>query len=241
MRIAALLLAGLSCAQPNFKVSKLLGRTNNSIQSHQTVQNKFDNTAVTLSFHDDRLIQLGRLNGLDLTRSDWVHKQLEICPEFPNHVFVQYQEKAEPNETFVAIYPRGIGKIHIIRQGNGPSPASRFSSTREATIAIFNTILADERRNSNPKAASPGVTWIKLAVCYANLAGEIPAASADEPNIYNADGLKHVDTEHGRISIVGIQVLGGSGRPADLSIEFNRPGYIRRVTRTEPDSPSHTH
>lgn len=237
MRITAVFLIALSYAQANFKVPEFLVKTNISMQSRQTIQNK---VAVKLSPRDDQLIQLGRLNGLDLTKSDWVHKQVEICSEFPKHVFVQYQEKGEPNETFIAIYPRGGGRIQIVRQGNGPSPASRFSSTRASTISVFNAILANERRAPSLKGATSDLDWIRLGTCYAELAGEIPAVSADVSNIYNGDDLKHSNIEHRRISIVGIQVVGESGAMADLSIEFSKPGFIRRVTRTESDKLSHT-
>lgn len=208
-------------------------RGNASIEDLQAAPIKSEDVISTISAHQNKLIQLARLNRFDLTRPDWIHEQVLICPVFSKHFFVRYHEPGKEDATFIAIYSRTGDDIHIVPQGTEPDLISHFSAIRMSTISTFNAVLADERGDLGLNTQMHDLDWISLARCYARLAGERPATASNNADTHGIGGLGQRDVESDLISSVAIEVLGKPSVITTLSLNFNERGFIERVIRTE--------
>jgi hypothetical protein len=233
MKIMALLLFSLLYTVRPFKNYIFAQSSNGPIEALQATPITPEDVLTTISAHQNKLIQLAKLNGFDLTRPDWIHEQVIICPVFSKHFFVRYQEPGERNADFITIYSRTGDGIYIILQGTDPDLISRFSSIRKSTISTFNAVLSDERGGLGLKTQVHDSDWINLARCYARLAGERPVAAPNNASPHRVDGLGQRDVESDLISSVAIEVLGKPSVTTTLFLKFSKQGFIKRVIRTE--------
>jgi hypothetical protein len=194
-----------------------------------------DPLAATMSAHRNELILLARFYSFDLTRQDWIHEQVGICPAFSQHLFVRYHETGKPNADFLAIYPRSRGSVYIVGRGSGYGQSSPFPSERMATIAAFNAVWSDERGG---RMVIPDLDWNDLAKCYAEIAGE-RLANRSTPRPDNSAKPVQIDIDHDRILRVGVEVVGNASATADLLLEFDKHGFVAQVVRSESNEPVH--
>ena len=113
--------------------------------------------------------------GFDLQQGGWSYQQV-VCPVLPSAVILQYQMGAGTSQAsrFVAVIPRNASDVRIVAvQRNGNSPFTR-SDANGNTIAIFNSLLSADGINIYGPAMQENDGWVKLALCYAELAGHHP-------------------------------------------------------------------
>lgn len=233
MKIMVLLLFTFFHPGPTPRTYESPERSSMPIETRQMGAIGSGDVAGAISANQNELIQLARSNGLDLTRSDWIHKQVAICPIFSRHIFIRYQEAGEQNANFIAIYPRAGGKVRMVRQGT--EFTTRFSSIRKSTIFTFNAVLSDERSNSSLKTLVNKSDWLDLARCYAEFSGELPVSNSDMADIHGMSEPIQLD-KSGRIFSAGIEVLGKPSVTTSLSLMFDKRGLVERVIRTESDN-----
>lgn len=113
--------------------------------------------------------------GFDLKQAGWSYQQA-ICPVLPSAVFLPYETETGTTRAsrFVAVVPRSTGNVQIVpvqRSGNSPFTPSGENGN---TIAIFNSLVSQAGINLYNPAMDEGDSWVKLALCYAELAGHHP-------------------------------------------------------------------
>jgi hypothetical protein len=131
---------------------------------------------------------LAGLHGLGMgeesgASSGWGYEQA-MCPQFPNHVVLEYSRDNGHGDysLFSAVIPRGEGHVRVI-------PVERRSFTlftpapaNALTVNDFNHIVNEERE----RGGGEGPDWLALGLCYAALAGGhvraalVPLNAADE-------------------------------------------------------------
>jgi hypothetical protein len=113
--------------------------------------------------------------GFNLQQSGWSYQQA-VCPVLPTAVFLQYQAETGTSHAsrFVAVVPRGTGDVQIVPVQRGGNSPFTSSSENGNTIAIFNSLVAQAGVNLYNPAMDEDDGWVKLALCYAELAGDHP-------------------------------------------------------------------
>jgi hypothetical protein len=114
-------------------------------------------------------------SGFDLQDAGWNYQQA-VCPAFSTAVLLRYERNAGTDSAsrFVAVVPRQDGDIRIVpvqRRGNTPFTES---DENDNTIAIFNQLVSASGIDIHNPAMNENDNWVKLALCYAELAGHHP-------------------------------------------------------------------
>ncbi len=123
----------------------------------------------------EQLNSAAAVDGFDLQQAGWKYQQA-ICPVLTSAVLLHYEMDAGTNRAsrFVAVVPRTSGEIRIVpvqRGGNSPFIESDANGT---TIGIFNSLVSASGINIYNPAMEENDNWVKLALCYAELAGHHP-------------------------------------------------------------------
>ncbi len=113
--------------------------------------------------------------GFDLQEAGWNYQET-VCPLFSSAVLLRYEMGAGTNTAsrFVAVVPRNSADIRIVpvqRRGNSPFTESDENAS---TIGIFNSLVSASGINIHSPYMNEDDNWVKLALCYAELAGHHP-------------------------------------------------------------------
>jgi hypothetical protein len=145
--------------------------------------------------------------GFDLQQAGWNYQQA-VCPVFPSTVLLQYEREAGTNSAsrFVAVLPRNSGDVQIVpvqRRGNTPFTESDENGN---TIAIFNSLVSAAGIHVHDSSMDENDNWVKLALCYAALAGHHPTTLLTD-TLYGESFERNVSMPQRIIDLKGEFVL----------------------------------
>ncbi len=190
----------------------------------------------TISARQDQMNTAIVAAGYDLQQGSWTQVQ-SGCPVFPGAIFMRFSsnEGTTHADRFVAVVPRGTAEVRVVpvtRAGN-----ASFSSAykNEGTIGTFNQLLTDEKVSVYDVSMSHDDTWVKLALCYAELTGEHPTTLLTD-TLYGEAYERNVDVPIRRIEANGAISLefcdvNDPKATVQWNLEFNAHGQLAKVTR----------
>ncbi len=189
----------------------------------------------TISARQEQMNAAIAAAGYDLQQGSWTQVQ-SACPVFPGAVFVRFSsnEGTTHADRFVAVVPRGTAEVRVVpvtRAGN-----SSFSSYKsEGTIGIFNQLMTDEKVSVYDASMSHNDTWVKLALCYAELTGDHPTTLLTD-TLYGEAYERNVNVPIRRLeSNGGINFefcdVNDPKATVQWNLEFNNHGQLAKVTR----------
>jgi len=190
----------------------------------------------TLSARQDQMSAAISAAGYDLQQGSWTQVQ-SVCPVLPGAVFMRFSsnEGTTHADRFVAVVPHGSAEIRVVpvtRAGN-----ASFSSAykNEGTISIFNQLLTDEKISVYDASMSHDDTWVKLALCYAELTGDHPTTLLTD-TLYGEAYERNVNVPIRRVETnagINFEFCDVNNPKATVQwiLEFNAHGQLAKVTR----------
>lgn len=175
----------------------------------------------------------------------WNYSQLD-CPTFPDHLFLRFSQvgsKSGHSKFSVSLPRDGKDRLYIIPILRGSYAPFVPAADSPITIAVFNRILAHEKRYGKPN-------WEGVAACYSALVGADPESNAlldgefSEPNVdFSSTLVLSISSRHYIIHFVTVQ-------PQLLvwHMTFDRDGRLLKTTAApsrdikvlrEPDGEQH--
>jgi hypothetical protein len=180
---------------------------------------------------ESAIAERARFLGFEIQQNNWAYQQI-VCPDFPNHLFLQYtRNEGEGDRTvFSASIPRnGNGRVRIIpilkRSYSLFSPAP----INALTISAFNHIRVEEGESAN-------ADWLGNGLCYAALAGAHPRIRSSDavPTIHNpipalTAAMEILSENHGE-EVIRFNDAAARPHPMKWTMTFTRRGTLLKAT-----------
>jgi hypothetical protein len=145
--------------------------------------------------------------GFDLQEAGWNYQEV-VCPLFSSAVLLRYEMGAGTNTAsrFVAVVPRNSADIRIVPVQRGGNTPFTESDENGNTIAIFNTLVSASGINIYGPYMNEDDNWVKLALCYAELAGHHPTTLLTD-TLYGESFERNVTMPQRIVALKGTFIL----------------------------------
>jgi hypothetical protein len=190
----------------------------------------------TISARQDQVNAAIAAAGYDLQQGSWTQVQ-SACPVFPGAVFMRFSsDEGTPHASrFVAVVPRGSAEVRIVPVTRAGNASFSLAYKNEGTVSVFNQLLTDEKISVYDPSMSHNDTWVKLALCYAALAGEQPTTLLTD-TLYGEAFERNVNVPIRRVETNGgmnLEFCDVNDPKATIQwdLEFNPHGQLAKVTR----------